>query len=223
MEEKKSKSTTPEIPFDLVQDDPMSRFFTRVWDFCYTHVKEVLFAGVAVVLVVGGTGAYFSWKKGAEQEAATRLGLVLQASEMENNRVSPKLMEEIRDLALTRPGTVAGRMARVQEARMLLENGDAQGALKAYDAALAVLGKDRFWANLIVWERAHVYMALGNAEAALADFSRAASQKGFLEESALFHMARLQAGLGELEKGRATFGRLLDQYPDSPYKETGSL
>lgn len=223
MEEKKSKGDTPEIPFDLVQDDPMSRLFTRAWDFCYLHAREVIFTGLALVLAVSGGVSYINWKAAGEREAFARLGLAQQASEAGTQDALSVFLGEVRDLAASQPGTLGGRMARLYEARLLLKEGDLSSALAAYDTALATLGSDNSWGDIIVWERAYVHMALGNREAALTDFRKASSHKGFLEESALFHIARLEFELGRQDAARVALDRLLEQYPDSPYKDTGLL
>ncbi|MCW7754740.1 tetratricopeptide repeat protein [Desulfobotulus sp. H1] len=220
MEEKTNKNKMPEIPFDMIEDDPIARFFTRVWDACNTYTRELVIGGFVLIVVLAGGFGYWGWQVAAERDAATRLGLVLQAAEVTENGSSSVLLEELRALQNDRPGTLSGRMARIYEARMLFDSGDAEAALGAYDVAFSLLGKDKLLGRLIVWERAHVRLALGDKETALSDFTRIASEKDFfLQESAMFHVARLEAEMGAPEKSRAAYERMLDRYPDSPYRE----
>ncbi|TWI74125.1 tetratricopeptide repeat protein [Desulfobotulus alkaliphilus] len=219
MEEK--NSNVPKIPIDMIQDDPMARFFTRVWDFCYVHKRLLVTAGLALVLTLSAGLGYWGWKVSAERDASARLGIVLQTAELTENGSSPALIQEIRNIRESRPSTLAGRIAHIYEGRMLFDGGDAAAALDAYNLAFSVLGKDRILGRLVVWERAHVHLHLGDKVSALADFKSVSSEKDFfLQESALFHVARLEAELGAMDKSRAAFERMLDQYPDSPYRET---
>ncbi|TYT76098.1 tetratricopeptide repeat protein [Desulfobotulus mexicanus] len=219
MEEK--NTNVPRIPLDMIHDDPMARFFTRVWDFCHVHTKLLVLTGIALLVTVSAGLGYWGWKVSAERDASARLGIVLQTAGLTENGSSPALIQEIRDIRESRSATLAGRIAHIYEARMLFDGGDAAAALEAYNSAFSVLGKDRILGRLVVWERAHVHLVLGDKVSALADFKRVSSEKDFfLQESALFHVARLEAEMGAMDKSRAAYESMLDQYPDSPYRET---
>lgn len=213
-----AEDTAPLVEFQ--ENDPIVLFGQRVWEFLNTYRKESIAAGCVILALIIGISGFRTWKKASEADAATKLGAIL----MTYAAADADAEGAIRDLsgvAADHSGTLAGRLARLYEARVLMDKGDAEAAAGAYTEALSALGKDALYNAMIVLERAYAYEAAGKKAEALTDFRTVSGQTvaPYLQESALYNVARLGAESGDLDQSRADYAKLLELYPDSLYKD----
>lgn len=206
----------PALPLEVNTEDPIAQALTDFFNFCVRNAKKLIAAGVCLLVILGGCAGFFSWQQNKEAKAAASLGILILETGRSGN--DAHLVADLQKLGTQEATTRAGQTATLYAARLLAEKGDAASALARYNEALASLGKDSFLEKMILWERAYVYLSLDDTKAALADFSGLSSEKNPFQESALYHVFRLEAEAGNMEQSEAAHARLLELYPDSFYK-----
>lgn len=211
MEEKHSN-----LPPEIKAEDPIAQAMTNFLNFCVQNAKKLLLTGLFLLVAVAGITGFFSWQGKKEDAASTKLGILMLETGRSGN--DSQLLADLQKLGGEEASTRTGQIAQLYAARLFTEKGEAASALACYNEALAPLGADPFLNKMILWERAYVHLALGDTQAALSDFSALSAEKSAFQESALYHVFRLEAAIGNREKSEDAHARLLELYPDSFYQ-----
>lgn len=206
----------PNLPSELNVEDPITQALTNFLGFCARNVKSLLLAGLCVIVIFSGVTGFWAWQEKKENAAMTNLGILMLETARSGN--DSNFLPSLEKMGEAAPATFAARLARLYTARIFAEKGETDSALINYNQALASLGKDDpFLKKMILWERAYAYLALGDTQSALSDFTSLSSEKSAFQESALYQISRLEAALGNKEAADAAHDKLLELYPDSFY------
>lgn len=117
-------------------------------------------------------------------------------------------------------GQPAGKLGRIMYGNLSLAAQARDEAVAIYTSALKDFGSDISLANLI-------YNGLGSAYSQKGDFSAAieyyekivSSTSPVLEDSALFHLGRLYAAMGQADKSQEAYRQLTADFPGSMFAE----
>lgn len=206
----------PGLPPEINAEDPIAQALTNFFNFCVRNAAKLALAGVCILLVIAGATGFLTWKSKQETNAATSLGVLVLDTGRSGDDTN--LLSGLEKIGEENASTRAGEIALLYAARISAEKNDPAAALENYNKAFESLGKDPYMKKMILWERAYIFLALGNTKAALADFSELSSEKSAFQESSLYHVFRLEAAAGNTEKSNAARASLFELYPDSFYK-----
>jgi len=195
---------------------------------------------MTVVLVVVAIGAaavgYFVWREGGQTKAHA---LLAEALTVQEARVGPPpapgtpagglyfaTVGERAQAAVTKlkaaadayPSSDSGIYARYQEASTWLALGNAAQAVAAYQQVIATAG-DRLYGQMARLGLAEAQVAAGQFDPAISTYKELSQVKdGPLPvDGVLMQLGRAYLGAGKPADAQATFTKLVDEYPESPF------
>jgi len=148
-----------------------------------SNTSLIVFAGVALVIV----GLIVTWRVVATTSANERSALWVRLDEATN-------AEELQKLAQDKPGSIPGRIARFEQARILLRQGEQQ-----------LLSPDRSKALKDIQEAQGLYDKL----------AQESGDTPVLHQEALLGAARARECQGDLAGARRYYDNLAQLYPNS--------
>lgn len=218
----KKKQSRKEL---LKEPDEILTFSRRLFAFAVTHRVQLLSAlGVifAITLIVSGVQFY------AERQEAEAFRLLKEgreeyrtlASESSPAEAYAAVQDHFESLISAYGNRDGGKLARLAFADMAYEADDPDTAVELYTQALEDFGDDPSLRNLVLSGLAYAYEGQGDPEAAVRYFEQIASGTGSaMKSDALFQLGRLYAEMGQSEKSRETYERLLEDDPDFLYAD----
>ena len=118
------------------------------------------------------------------------------------------------------PDTRAGLTARYHLASSLAALGRYDEAIAGFDAVIAQAGAEDLYGRMAQLGRADTAARAGQLDEALAawqDLAQAGAGATLPLEAVLMELGRVQQARGDMDDARATFTRIVDEYPTSPY------
>lgn len=113
-----------------------------------------------------------------------------------------------------------GQMARVVFADACFRGGNADRAVSLYTDALVDYADQPFYLNRIRVSLAHALIRKKDFQAAAEQFEQVAQSPGAaMKDEALFHLGTIYAQMGDGEKSRRSFDKIVAGYADSIYLE----
>ena len=113
-----------------------------------------------------------------------------------------------------------GQMARVVFADACVRGGKVDRAVSLYTDALADYDDQPFYLNRIRASLAHALVEKKDFPAAAEQFQQVVDSPGAaMKDEALFHLGTIYARMGETDKSRRSFDRIVSEYEDSIYLE----
>jgi tetratricopeptide (TPR) repeat protein len=203
----------------LKTPDEFITTFGKIARFTHTHYVQIIW-GIAVLtaLVVAGAGAMVVTSR-REVQAANLLDKALASHEAVLKAKDAAAARDATDNAFNAlirdyAKTGAGKLARIVYARICHQAGDTAGAAALYSEALASFRELPFYENLIYTGLGHLQMDQQDFKAAADLFEKALASAAFKDE-ALFALGLVYERLGEREKSRESFQRLIAENPQS--------
>lgn len=199
------------------------------------NARPVIAVVAGSLLLAAAYGGYRSWSRGREAAAAgalsaleadfrTELGALpgsVELPELANpeagRAVREEFVERFARVAEEHPGTTAGALARLEQAQLLLQEGDAERALELLRAGAAGLPASAGLRAIFRVHAAQIHeRARRWAEAAQA-YAEAGEIEGYaLRYWALADAARCYAQAGDAERALALFDRIEREAPEQP-------
>ena len=217
---KKRKKTRKEL---LKEPDEFMTLTGKVIGFAVDHKTQLTYGlGIvlAAVIIISGI-RFFSIR--AESKAATMLSQSLTAyNDLKNQKTPEELYNAVsggfQSIVQKYGGKDSGKLARLIYANICYDAGRYKEAIEFYNAAL----KD-FEAHAMI--RSQILNNLGYAHEQQKDYATAVgyfekiseAPEQILRDEALFHLGRLYAKLGQPEKSKAAYQKIVSDYPDFIY------
>lgn len=173
------------------------------------------------ILFVGGR-LYF---KMAEAKAFTLREQVIKKynsfeKDMDPEKAYESIAEDFESLLDKYPGTMAGKLARVNYANICYVTGRYDKAVDLYKKAVGDFNKNPPFRNLILSSLGHCYEAKKDNNSAVIYFEMIISgQNKMLKDEALFSLGRIYREMGDLTKSNAAYQKVISDHSDSMYAE----
>jgi len=209
----------------LKKPDEFITFSARLLEFAIRY-KIQLLAGLGalclILLLVSGT-IYFSRK--SEEKAFSMMQQGLQKYKTLLQTIGPaKAYREVNgdfEFILKKySGKYGGKLARVSYADICYRAGEYDKAIALYRQSLEDLGEVQPMYYLILNGLGYAHAAKREFQEAAAYFQKIASGSEFImKDDALFQLGRIYHALGDPEKSKASYARIVSDHPDSIYLE----
>jgi tetratricopeptide (TPR) repeat protein len=217
---KKQKITRKEL---LKKPDEFVTVTARMLQWADAHRKRLVYGVSAVVIVALLLAAYQFVSSRAEKRAFQLLAENLAKYEDLRGQQDPAkayqaVSGEFQQLIDKYGGNEGGKLARVVYANICFEAGQYQQAIDLYKQALTDFEGEPLVRNLILSGLGYAHEQLNDFAAAAKYFDRLVHDpKALMPEEAWFNLGCLYAKLGEGEKSRQAFQKILSDHRDSIY------
>jgi tetratricopeptide (TPR) repeat protein len=224
-----------EIKHD-VRDDAFRHSVEVGYDYVRDHRRNLVVAIAAAVVLIGGLAAWRTWSVRREAAASDLLGRAIAAYDAPiaatdakpDDLVEPSFPTEAARIARAKelftkldvdfPRTGAAAVAQVYEGRIHLQEGDAAGARKSWEAFLD-RHPDHLLASAVRLSLLELDRREGKAEQIVqrlrADLDR--DDKPLPEDVMLYQLGITLEQLKRGQEAKEVFQRVVDEYPDSPF------
>lgn len=137
------------------------------------------------------------------------------ANERERQEAAAKALAKVRRYWFT----PQARMARVLQARLALEKGDAEAAMRELAAVASHRAADPA-VRAATLDLMRLRLASGQVEAAISDLEAMASgkDKRLPQDMAMFELASAYERVGKVQQAQELLRKLVENFPDSSYR-----
>jgi tetratricopeptide (TPR) repeat protein len=196
-----------------IKEDPLVTYVGKARTWTTANLRRLLIAGGVVVLVIASVSAMRNARSSQEAQASTQL------SQAQYHLWGGNLQQAIDladDIIQRWPGTRSAETAQLVRGDALLGNGDADGALAAYQAFLAKQKGDGAERSAALRGEAAALEDAGRYAEAAQRYESLARQvdQGDLVAIDLVAAARCYSRSGDSGRARALYQEVLDDYPD---------
>lgn len=218
----KAKKTRKEL---LKEPDEFISTTGKLIQWAIKHQNQLTYTLVAVVVIALGVSTYRFFSARAESQAAF---LLQQAMAKYNELKKDQPPAEVYAAVSSDFETIVddygskhnGRIAGLRFANICYEAGEFKKSVVLFEKALSHFEPYPLIHNQILSSLAMAHLRLGDDSIAIGYFERIVD--GPLDankEEALFHLGDLYARSGQLEKSRAVYDRLLNDFAESTYRD----
>lgn len=219
---KKKKVTRKEL---LNKPDEFITFSSKMFEFASVYQTQI-FIGliIFVVLIVSIVGiGYYSNK--AEKQASDLLAVMMTKYEFFKNKSGPEVAyraveNEAQFLLDELSGRKGGKLARVLYADICYNAGEIDKAIELYTKSLHHFNDTSAVKYFALNGLGYCYEEKNEFKTAVKYFQMVVEgNDNAMKGEALYHLGRIYAEMGDNEKSRAAFKRVLSDYGDSIYVE----
>ena len=209
----------------LKEPDEFITFTGKLIQFGRQHEKEITYAACAFFIIIIAVAAFRFFANRAENTASDLLSQAMQKYEtVRNDADAAKAFAETKpdfEYILEKYSRKhAGKMAGVIYANLSYDAGETDTAIKFYEKALDDVAEEGGYRNLILSSLGYAYEQKRDIQTAVTYFERiAGGASPVAQDVALFNLGRLYEELGDADKSRAAYARLVSEFEDSVYYE----
>jgi TolA-binding protein len=220
-----SKSISRSRKRDLNNPDEFISFWTKAFDFITAHKVQVSCAlGLfLVLLIVAVTSLYFL--KQSEDKAFSLLEQGINKYQTLLKTEDPDKAyrdagKDFEQIIKKYPGRKGGKLARLFYADICYDNKDYDKAIILYNPLLADFNDQPFLKNLVLNGLGYSYEAKKDYKTASEYFEMVATDQDYpIKDEALFNLGEIYAAVGNKDKSKNAFEKILSDYPESMYTE----
>ena len=209
----------------LKEPDEFLTVSARLIEFGVKYKSQVTWAGIGFLVLIVAVAGFRYYSARSESRSFTLLSqnMIKFANISKEKGPATGFLEVENDFkALIKKdgGTVGGKHARVMYADLSVQGGYPDTAIPLYKNALKDFEDEPAIKNSILLSLAYAFEAKKEYEAAAEYLETAASVKGAVgADEATYNLGRIYALMGETEKSRAMYQRVLSDYPDFIYAD----
>jgi TolA-binding protein len=220
-----------------LKDNELATFAAITMELYAARKKEIIAAGVALLVLVVAAAGYSMWRSRIQASAAQLLSDALLVTE---TRVGPPAdpdsanasesfaTERARNqAALTKfklaadsyPSTDAGILARYLEASTRMSLGFPEQAAEAFQQAIDAAGPNSLYGRMARLGLAEAQAQTGKYDQAIATFKGLvdAPDSPMPKDAILMQLGRVYRDAGQTAEARQTFDRIVKEFPDSQF------
>jgi len=209
----------------LKEPDEFITFTGKLIQFGRTYDKQLTYAVCAFFIIVIALTAFRFFSNRAENTASGLLSQAMQKYETLRNDTDAatayaETKPDFEHILEKYANKHAGKMAGVIYANLSYDAGETDTAIQLYEEALDNIGEGGGYRNLILSSLGYAYEQKKDMQTAVNYFERiAGNDNPIAKDVALFNLGRLYEEIGDSEKSRAAYNRLVSEYQDSVYYE----
>jgi len=187
------------------------------------HTKQVTYAAGALLVLLVVIAGYRFFSNNAENQAFLLLGEAVGKYESQKTGVDALAAyqdsrEDFEYIIRKYDNTEGGKLATVVFAGISYDAGDAERAIQLYEAALTYFKNDTSYQNFLWNGLGYSYEKKQDVRQAISYFEKiAGGEDPLVKDIALFNMGRLYHELGDMEKSKQAYERLVTEHTDSMY------
>lgn len=209
----------------LKEPDEFITFTARLFQFAVKFKFQIL-TGIGagcVVLILASGFLYFSNK--SEEKAFMLMQQGIQKYKTLSETSGPtKAYQEVNpdfEFILKKyPGKKGGKLARVSYADICYRAGEYDKAISLYRQALKDIGNQQPVKYIVLSGLGYSYAAKQEYQEAVIYFQQIASgPESIMTDESLFNLGRIYHALGNPEKSKEAYEKIVSDHPDSIYKE----
>ncbi len=210
---------------ELSQPDRFHLIIDRLHESLVQHRSEILFAFVALLVLIGLGVGVVAWMDSRERRALDMLEAIeldynayFEAGNDEEREVDvTHLITRLDELAQQRGSTKAGGLAFFYLGELYYQEERYEDAVAAYQGYLNKLPKKSPYRAWVLTNIGYSYEALSDFAAAAESFLAVAQMAGNpLQDDAYLNTARVLEKQNKVGEARQYYQRLIDEFPDSP-------
>lgn len=207
---------------ELEQPDAFQENLVKGYAWAKAHQKQLLVGIGTIALVVVVFSAILYSFKTAENSAVNLLAKAMKIYEKAENPEKGYLAVKdlFGDIFSEYSNTAAGRMAKVNFAKICYDASEFDTSFKYYTEALDEFDNETLMKNLILSALGHVCLAKGDLEAARAYFQKVEKgDAGLLKDEAQFALALILEKSNQPDESRAMYEKVVASKSDSIYAD----
>lgn len=187
------------------------------------YSNQILYGAGALVLILAVASGIRYYNGVKENRAFSMYETAMARYTAQNKADGPvKAYQEVRqefDQILKKySGNSGGKLARFAYADICYRAGEFDRAVELLTRSLRDFEGDAFYSTLVVNSIGHSHEGKKDFEAAAASFEKlAAAPESHLKDEALFHLGRIYQTMGNSEKSRTAFRKIISDHPSSFY------
>ena len=205
---------------ELEQLDPFQAKMIKAIEYVKRYKKQLgLIAGAVVLIAVIFSGVMYSFKK-SENVASELLSqaMITYAETDDPKKGFEQAKEDFAVIFKDYANTSAGRLARVEYAKICFTASEFEESLKHYKEALDLFKNEALMENFILVSMGHISAAKKDETSARKYFQQVKNSKtDLLKDEALFALAVMDELNGNTTESRQYFERIVSDYGDSIY------
>lgn len=219
---KKRKKTRKEL---LKEPDEFMTFTGKMIQFAADHKTQITY-GLGIVLalaIVFSAVRFFSIR--ADNKASAMLEQsITEYSNLQTQKKPDEIYNEVsgsfQTILQKYGGKNSGKLARLIYANICYDAGKYKQAIDLYDTSLKDFAKHPMIHTQILSSLAYAYEQQKEYSTAVSYFEKiSAAPEQNLRDEALFHLGRLYDKLGQPEKSKAAYEKIISDHPDFIYIE----
>ncbi len=190
-----------------------------------TYKQQATLAAGVVFVVLAVTAGYQTYIHHAENKAATLLTESLDQYQAAMKGNDPVKAYQAVEKSFTRilddySARHMGKIAGIEFANICFRAGEFDKAISLYKTALDGFSNDPFYRNLILSSIGYAFEGKKDYESAARYFEMlTASAESSLKDLSLYNLASVYEKMGNKEKSKAMFARIIAEFPNSMYVE----
>ncbi len=206
---------------ELEQLDPFQENLIKAMALVTEYKKQlILIVGAFVLVIAIFSGIMYGFQK-AENSAATRVTQALKAYTDANDpdKGYDQVNQEFEAIFKEYSNTTAGKMAKVQFAKICYEASKFDQSFMYYKDALNTFKNDAAMENFLLASLGHVNIALKDLEKAKSYFLKIENgSSDLLKDEAKFTLALLDESSGNVSESKARFETIINDFETSIYR-----
>lgn len=205
---------------ELEQMDPFQENLIRTIQYVKKYKKQLgMMAGAVVLIVVVFSGIMYSFEKSENAASALMSKALITYSEANDPK---KGLEQVKEDFLViftdYANTAAGKLAKVEYAKICYNASQFDESLKYYKEALELFRDEALMENFILVSLGHVSLSKNDPASAEKYFRQVKdSRTDLLKDEALFAMAVMDETNGNIMESRQLFEKIVTDYQTSIY------
>jgi tetratricopeptide (TPR) repeat protein len=196
----------------LKKPDEFITTSNRIYSWISDHLRTVVLAGLAVVLIAASVWGYLAYRSYREAQAQQKYFSAVELQEMEQK------IKGLKAVTADFSGTRGSDKAWVSLGHLYFQKKDYPQAIQAYQNALKGGRFPQEFETMIRENLAYALEEKGDLKGAADLFSGILkSPAPLLKENAHLNLARVYSKLGQTKEAKATLQDFLKAYPNSNY------
>lgn len=207
----------------LKTEDEFITFGTRVLQFILTHKIRIAFVlGGLFIMAIAFSGFRYVAVKGENRaQALMDRSLAKYRTNLDKNgpvQAYQAVQGDFEQLLDKYSGKKSAKLARLTFANICLKAGEYDRAIRLYQPARDDFESDPTLKDLVVNGLAYSFAGKKDYVSAVKYFEEVVSSPAaIMKDEALFNLGRMYAALGNIEKSREAFSKIVDEYKGSIY------
>jgi len=199
---------------DIRQPDQFMVKTGRFMELCRAHLRQLIIAGIAIGLVLGGVAAWELYERNRDNKARVAYNRALDAYEAGRFQEALTGFRKVESHGSTPHGELAGLY--IGNAQLAL--GQSKEAIKGLQDLTSRIAPGTLTGQLALLTLALAQEMANACDAALGSLEQVVASSGPFRQEALLAKARCSARVGQVENAIKTYREYLKQFPgsDSP-------